>query len=57
MKHAASLEGDTTCCVLVANAGPAPIRVPSLPFLHIVFIWLYNVLSLSLLLLEYIEVY
>ena len=36
MKHALSLGGDTTCCVLVGNAGPAPIRVPSLHFLHIV---------------------
>jgi len=57
MKHAPSLEGNTTCCVLVGNAGPAPIVVTSLHFLHIFMIWLYYVLSLALLLLEYIEIY
>jgi len=41
MKHVPSLEGNTTCCVLVGNAGPAPIVVPSLHFLHILMIWLY----------------
>ena len=57
MKHAPSLESDITCCELVGNAGPAPIRVPSLHFLYIVFLRLYNVLSLALLLLEFIEIY
>jgi hypothetical protein len=57
MKHAPSLEGNTTCYALVGNAGPAPILVASLHYLHIFNIWLYYVLSLSLLLLEYIEVY
>jgi len=57
MKHAPSLESNTTCCELVGNAGPAPIRVPSLHFLYIVFLRLYNVLSLVLLLLEFIEIY
>jgi len=56
MKHALSLESNTTFCKLVGNAGPAPIRVPSLHFLYIVFFRLYNVLSLALLLLEYIEI-
>ena len=50
MKHAPSLESNTTCCELVGNAGPAPIRTPSLHFLYIVFLRLYNVLSLALLL-------
>ena len=44
MKHAPLLESNTTCCELVGNAGPAPIRVPSLNFLYIVFLRLYNVL-------------
>jgi len=57
MKHAPSLESNTTCCELVGNAGPAPIRVPSLHFLYIVFLRLYNVLSLALLLLEFLEIY
>ena len=57
MKHAPSLASNTTCCKLVGNAGPAPIRVPSLHFLYIVFLRLYNVLSLALLLLEFIEIY
>jgi len=56
MKHASSLESNTTCCELVGNAGPAPFRVPSLHFLYIVFSRLYNVLSLALLLLEFIEI-
>ena len=43
MKHAPSLESNTTCCELVGNAGPAHIRVPSLHFLYIVFFRLYNV--------------
>ena len=37
MKHAPSLESNTTCCELVGNAGPDPIRVPSL---HPVVGWL-----------------
>ena len=57
MKHAPSLESNTTCCELVGNAVPAPIRVPSLHFLYIVFLRLYNVLSLALLLFEFIEIY
>jgi len=56
MKHAPSLESNTTCFELVGNAGPATIRVPSLHFLYIVFLRLYNVLSLALLLLEFIEI-
>jgi len=55
MKHAPSLESNTTCCELVGNAGPAPSRVPSLHFLYIFFLRLYIVLSLALLLLEFIE--
>jgi hypothetical protein len=57
MKHAPSLEGNTTCYVLVGNAGsaPNPGTVSALPS-HFI-IWLYYVLSLSLLLLEYIEIY
>ena len=57
MKLTPSLESNNTCCELVGNAGPAPIRVPSLHFLYIVFLRLYNVLSLALLLLEFIEIY
>jgi hypothetical protein len=33
MKHAPSLESNTTCCEMVGNAGPAPIRVLTLHFL------------------------
>jgi len=57
MKHAPSLESNTTCCELVGIAVSAPILVPSLHFLYIVFLGLYNVLSLALLLLEFIEIY
>jgi len=57
IKHAPSLESNTTCCELVGNAGPAPIRLLSLHFLYIVFLRLYNVLSLALLLLQFIEIY
>ena len=57
MKHAPSLESNTTYCKLVGNAVPAPIRMPSLHFLYIVFLRLYNVLSLALLLLQFIEIY
>ena len=57
MKHVPSLESNTTYCELVGNAGPAPIRVPSLHFLYILFLRLYNVLSLALLLLQFIENY
>jgi len=34
MKHAPSLESNTTCCELVGNAGPDPIGVLSLHFLY-----------------------
>ena len=57
IKHAPSLERNTTCCELVGNAGPAPIRLLSLHFLYIVFLRLYTVLSLVLLLLQFIEIY
>jgi hypothetical protein len=57
MKQVPSLESNTICCELVRNAGPAPIRVPSLHFLYMVLLRLYNVLSLALLLLEFIEIY
>ena len=36
IKHAPSLESNTTCCELVGNAGPAPVRLLSLHFLYIV---------------------
>jgi len=51
IKHAPSLESNTTFCELVGNAGPAPIRLLSLHFLYIVSVRLYIVLSLALLLL------
>ena len=57
MKRAPSLESNTTCCELVGNAGPAPIRLLSLHFLYIVFLRLYIVLSLALLILQFIEIY
>jgi hypothetical protein len=48
---------DTTCCELVGDAGPAPIRVPSLHYSYIFSLRLHNVLSLPLLLLKFIKVY
>ena len=36
IKHAPSLESNTTCCELVGNAGPAPVRLLSLHFLYII---------------------
>ena len=63
MKHIPSLGSNTTCCKVgrecrtcpLGNAGPAPIRVPSLHFLYIVFFTVYNVLS-SALLLEFVKI-
>jgi hypothetical protein len=57
MKHAPSLESNTTCCGLVRNTEPAPMQAPLLHFLYVVLLRLYNVLSLALLLLEFIEIY
>jgi len=57
MKHAPSLESNTTCCELVGNAVPATIRVPSLHFRYVFFLRLYKVLCLALLLFESIEIY
>jgi hypothetical protein len=57
MKHAPSLEGNTTRYILVGNAEPAPFLVPSPHYIHIIFTWLYYALSLELLLLKYVEIY